>query len=71
MSVVIFLNEKQSPLSGYIFVKGGVLHGLDYKADIFSHMNETNLSIQGPAVYIMDAAERLQALLAKLPIWKR
>ena len=34
-------------------------------------MNEVNLSIQGPAVYIMDAAERLQALLGKLSLWKR
>ncbi|KAI6656166.1 hypothetical protein LOD99_1510 [Oopsacas minuta] len=40
-------------------------------ADIFGHMNEVNLSIQGPEVYIMDVAERLQALLDKLGLWKR
>ncbi|XP_042223912.1 protein ZBED8-like [Homarus americanus] len=34
-------------------------------------MNEVNLPIQGPGVTIMDAAETLQAFLAKLPLWKR
>jgi hypothetical protein len=37
---------------------------LAYLADIFNHMNEINLSIQGPEVTIMDATEKLQAFLA-------
>jgi hypothetical protein len=40
-------------------------------ADIFNHMNELNLSIQGPEVTIMDATEKLQAFLAKLSIWTK
>jgi hypothetical protein len=47
------------------------IHGLAYLTDIFNHMNEINLSIQGPEVTIMEASEKLQAFLAKLSIWKR
>jgi hypothetical protein len=47
------------------------IHGLAYLADIFNHMNETNLSILGPEVAITDATETLQALLVKLSIWKK
>ena len=68
--VLFFLNEKQSSLS-VDFEREEFIHGLAYMADIFGHMNDTNLSIQGTTVNMMDAAERLQALLAKLPLWKR
>ena len=47
------------------------LYGLAYLADIFSHLNEVNLSIQKPDLTIMDVTERLQAFQAKLPLWKR
>jgi len=39
--------------------------------DIFSHLNEVNLSIQGPDLTILDVTGRLQAFQAKLPLWKR
>ena len=35
--------------------------------DIFSHLNEVNLCIQGPDLTIMDVTERLQAFQANLP----
>jgi hypothetical protein len=44
---------------------------LAYLADIFNHINEISLSIQGPEVTIMDATEKLQAFFAKLSIWKK
>ena len=47
------------------------LCGLAYLADIFGHLNEINLSIQGPDITIIDAMERLQAFQAKLPLQKR
>jgi hypothetical protein len=37
---------------------------LAYLADIFNHINEISLSIQGPEVTITDATEILQAVLA-------
>jgi hypothetical protein len=46
------------------------LKGLAYLADIFSHLNNINLSLQGPAVTIVDATEKLKAFLGKLPLWK-
>jgi len=68
--VSLFLREKESPLSEQ-FDREEFIHGLAYLTDIFGHMNVVSLSIQDPAVTIMDAAENLQALLAKLPLWKR
>ncbi|KAI6648614.1 Protein ZBED8 isoform X1 [Oopsacas minuta] len=68
--VMFFLKEKECPLLEY-FNSVEFIHGLAYLADIFGNMNEVNLSIQGPEVYIMDAAERLQALLGKLGLWRR
>jgi hypothetical protein len=47
------------------------IHELVYLADIFNHMNDINLSIQGPQVTIMDATEKLQAFLAKMSIWMK
>jgi len=66
----IFLREEQNPLSVQFDCKE-FLYGLAYLADIFSHLNEVNLSIQGPDLTIIDVAERLQAFQAKLPLWKR
>ncbi|XP_042210759.1 protein ZBED8-like [Homarus americanus] len=56
--VSLFLREKESPLSEQ-FDSEEFIHGLAY------------LAIEGPGVTIMDAAERLQAFLIKLPLWKR
>jgi hypothetical protein len=36
----------------------------------FNHVTEINISIQGPEVTIRNAPEKLQAVLAKLSIWK-
>ena len=68
--VSFFLREKQNPLSVQFDCKE-FLCGLAYLADIFGHLNEINLSIQGPDITIIDAMERLQAFQAKLPLWKR
>ena len=68
--VLFFLKEKQNLLSVQFDCKE-FLYGLAYLADIFSHLNEVNLSIQGPDLTIIDVTERLQAFQAKLPLWKR
>ena len=39
-------------------------------ADIFGHVNNVNRAMQGPGVTIMDAAEKLNAFLLKLSLWK-
>jgi hypothetical protein len=68
--VSFFLKEKENPLLEHI-ERNDFIHGLAYLADIFNHMNEINLLIQGPEVAITDATEKLQAFLAKLSIWKK
>jgi hypothetical protein len=66
----LFLQEKENPLLEHSETKD-FIHRLSYLADIFNHMNEINLSIQGPEVNIMDAAEKFEAFLAKVLIWKK
>ena len=39
-------------------------------ADIFAHINNVNRAMQRPGVTIMDAAEKLNAFLLKLSLWK-
>ena len=47
------------------------LLGLAYLADIFSHLNEINLSIQGYGVTVMEASEKIKGFHDKLSLWKR
>jgi hypothetical protein len=54
--VSFVLKEKENPLLEHNERKD-IIHGLAHLADIFNHMNELNLSIQGPEVTIMDATE--------------
>lgn len=68
--VLLFLKDKANSLYEY-FESEDFVHGLAYLADIFTKLNEVNLSLQGPAVTIVDASERLKGFLNKLPLWKR
>ncbi|XP_025201805.1 protein ZBED8-like [Melanaphis sacchari] len=65
-----FLIERQSSLSKH-FDNIEFIHGLAYLTDIFSHLNEINTSIQGREVTIMDASEKINAFVNKVPLWKR
>jgi hypothetical protein len=65
-----FLIERQSSLSKH-FDNIEFIHGLAYLTDIFSHLNEVNTSIQGREVTIMDASEKINAFVNKIPLWKR
>lgn len=70
LEALIFLKEKENAL--YTFLENeNFLQGLAYLADIFGHLNDINQSLQGPAVTIVDASERLKGFLGKLPLWKR
>ena len=42
-----------------------------YLADIFHHLNELNLSLQGKKMNMVKASEKLKSLIAKLPLWSR
>lgn len=70
VEVLLFLQDKGNSLYEYLESEDFV-QGLAYLADIFGHLNEINLSLQGPAVTILDASERLKGFVGKLPLWKR
>ncbi|CAG9562242.1 unnamed protein product [Danaus chrysippus] len=57
--VLLFLKNKENSLYEYL-EREDFVEGLAYLADIFTHLNEINLSLQGFAVTIVDASERLK-----------
>lgn len=65
-----FLIERQNSLSKN-FDSIEFVHRLAYLTDIFSHLNEVNISIQGREVTIMDASEKINAFVNKISLWKR
>ena len=67
--VSLFLKNKNSFLAEKIESESFLL-GLFYLADIFGHINNVNRAMQRPGVTIMDAAEKLNAFLLKLFLWK-
>ncbi|VVC43270.1 Hypothetical protein CINCED_3A006807 [Cinara cedri] len=68
--ISFFLVERQSSLVKH-FNNIEFIHGLTYLTDIFNHLNEVNTSIQGREVIIMDASEKMNAFVSKIPLWKR
>jgi hypothetical protein len=44
---------------------------LAYLADIFSHLNDLNISLQGSEVTFLDSNEMIAAFQQKLALWKR
>ena len=67
--VSLFLKNKNSLLAEKIDSES-FLYSLSYLADIFGHINNVNRAMQYPGVTIMDAAEKLNAFLLKLSLWK-
>ena len=67
--VSIFLKDKRSDLYEN-FESKLFLYRFSYLAHIFGHINNVNRALQGPSVTIMDSAEKLEAFLLKLSLWK-
>lgn len=44
---------------------------LAYLADVFTHLNELNVSMQRTGMNMITAREKLSALTKKLPMWIR
>jgi hypothetical protein len=65
-----FLREKENNLCEE-FETQGVTVSLAYLADIFSHLNDLNISLQGSEVTVLDANEKIAAFHQKLALWKR
>ena len=68
--VSVFLKSKNLEYSNQ-FDNEEFLLSLAYLADIFSHLNEINISIQGFGVTVMEASEKIKGFHDKLYLWKR
>lgn len=66
----IFLKKKESALYKILETEN-ILQGLAYLSDIFSYLNDINMSLHSPAVTIVDATKWLKAFLCKLSLWNR
>lgn len=44
---------------------------LAYLSDVFSHLNKSNLSLQGYDITVADAQDKIIGLKMKLELWKR
>ncbi|XP_070797156.1 SCAN domain-containing protein 3-like [Pituophis catenifer annectens] len=65
-----FLSEKKSPLAAHFSDKVW-LAKLVYLCDIFSLLNELNLSLQGKMTTVFKLADKVAAFKAKLELWGR
>ena len=65
-----FLSEKKSPLAAHFSDKVWVAI-LAYLCDIFSLLNELNLSLQGKMTIVFKLADKVAAFKAKLELWGR
>ncbi len=68
--VKIFLNDKKSILLVEICSKE-FEQRLAYTSDIFSHMNDVSILLQGRNINILYCKEKLNAFKEKLSLWKR
>jgi len=68
--IAMFLKEKGNELCDEFETQHFIL-SLAYLADIFSQLNDLNVSIQGSEVTIMDAGEKITAFQKKLALWNR
>jgi hypothetical protein len=66
--VEIFLRDKKSPLSDY-FKNNVWLAKLAYLSDVFSILNELNLSMQWPHINIFISYNKIDAFLKKMGVW--
>ena len=68
--VSAFLKNKNLKYSNW-FDNEKFFLGLAYLVDIFSHLNEMNLSIQGFGVIVMEASKKIRGFHDKLSLWKK
>lgn len=66
--MLLFLVDSKSELSTF-FSDEKWLVKLAYLADIFSHLNILNLSLQGPDKNMIYAQDRVNAFVKKLSVW--
>ncbi|XP_068201816.1 protein FAM200C-like [Palaemon carinicauda] len=66
--IMQFLRNQGSEIADHFENREFIL-SLAYLADVFMHLNELNVSMQGTAMNMITAREKLSALTRKLPMW--
>ena len=66
----MFLTEHLHPLVGQLEDDKWVVH-LAYLADVFTKLNELNLSLQGKESHILKLYDKVQGFTKKLKLWER
>jgi hypothetical protein len=68
--IAMFLRGKENKLCEEFETQGFIV-SLAYLADIFSHLNDLSISLQGSEVTVLDVNEKIAAFQQKLALWKR
>ena len=68
--IMLLFCEKSSDLCK-IFESREFVILLAFLADIFSHLNDLNIKMQGTGVIIINTGEEINAFVQKLALWKR
>ena len=71
MEMRTFFGEIQLDDIADLFENTNFILKFAYLVDMFSALNDLNVSIQGNNMNIFEAHEKLSAFLKKLPIWIR
>ena len=67
--VKIFLRENKNNIHVHFHNKEFVVM-LAYLADVFSHLNDMNVSLQGRDVTVSDVKDKLAGLTARMGVWQ-
>ena len=67
--VEIFLRENKNSFHVQFHIKEFVVM-LAYLADVFGHLNDMNLSLQGSDVTLSDVKDKLAGLTAQMAVWQ-
>ena len=68
--IAIFFREYQSNFADKFEDEVFIL-SLSYLADIFSHLNDLNMFMQGMSANHVLCTEKIKAFMKKLALWKR
>ena len=66
-----FFNKKSKSQFEALFGDKNQLHKIAYLVDIFTILNNFNVSLQGPNATCLDLSERIRAFQLKLKLWQK
>ena len=67
--IEMFLRQQDSSLVVHFESENFIL-SMAYLSDIFTHLNDLNMSIQGKGISMITGREKISTFTSKLSIWK-